>query len=170
MPLKNVPKCLTPDLLHALASMGHGDEIMLADAHSPSSSLCKSGPIEVRADGKDQSTCILNVQIQTIKLNLPCMQPGIFLERMISFEGFDIPTLLDGILQLLPLDTYVKFPVALMDPVQSDKDSHIQIPVWDKYREIINKQEGPHRNGQVWKHYFEEGVGSLTPLEEMHHC
>ncbi|XP_056004375.1 fucose mutarotase-like isoform X4 [Ostrea edulis] len=108
MPLKNVPKCLTPDLLHALASMGHGDEIMLADAHSPSSSLCKSGPIEVRAD------------------------------------GFDIPTLLDGILQLLPLDTYVKFPVALMDPVQSDKDSHIQIPVWDKYREIINKQEGPH--------------------------
>ncbi|XP_056004376.1 fucose mutarotase-like isoform X5 [Ostrea edulis] len=134
MPLKNVPKCLTPDLLHALASMGHGDEIMLADAHSPSSSLCKSGPIEVRAD------------------------------------GFDIPTLLDGILQLLPLDTYVKFPVALMDPVQSDKDSHIQIPVWDKYREIINKQEGPHRNGQVWKHYFEEGVGSLTPLEEMHHC
>lgn len=55
---------------------------VLADAHSPSSSLCKSGPIEVRADGKDQSTCILNVQIQTIKLNLPCMQPGIFLERL----------------------------------------------------------------------------------------
>lgn len=51
---------------------------VLADAHSPSSSLCKSGPIEVRADGKDQSTCILNVQIQTIKLNRPCMQPGIF--------------------------------------------------------------------------------------------
>lgn len=32
MPLKGVPKCLTPDILHALSSMGHGDEIVLADA------------------------------------------------------------------------------------------------------------------------------------------
>ncbi|XP_061194917.1 fucose mutarotase-like [Saccostrea echinata] len=107
MPLKNIPKCLSPNLLHALASMGHGDEIVLADAHFPSSSICRDGPIEVRAD------------------------------------GLDIPTLLDGILQLLPLDTYVDSPVALMDPVQSDKDSHIQIPVWDKYKEIIKQREGP---------------------------
>ncbi|XP_011448545.3 fucose mutarotase isoform X2 [Magallana gigas] len=85
MPLKNIPKCLSPSLLHALASMGHGDEI-----------------------------------------------------------GVDIPTLLDGILHLLPLDTYVKCPVALMDPVQSDKDSNIQIPVWDKYKEIVKQREGPN--------------------------
>lgn len=30
----------------------------------------------------------------------------------ISCTGVDIPTLLDGILQLLPLDTYVKCPVS----------------------------------------------------------
>ena len=30
MPLKGIPKCLSPDLLHALSSMGHGDEILLA--------------------------------------------------------------------------------------------------------------------------------------------
>ncbi|XP_052707258.1 fucose mutarotase-like [Crassostrea angulata] len=108
MPLKNIPKCLSPSLLHALASMGHGDEIVLADAHFPTSALCKNGPLELRAD------------------------------------GVDIPTLLDGILQLLPLDTYVKCPVALMDPVQSDKDSNIQIPVWDKYKEIVKQREGPN--------------------------
>jgi L-fucose mutarotase/ribose pyranase (RbsD/FucU family) len=32
MPLKGVPKVLTPDILHTLSSMGHGDEIVLADA------------------------------------------------------------------------------------------------------------------------------------------
>ena len=33
--LKGIPKILSPDLLHALASMGHGDEIVLADANFP---------------------------------------------------------------------------------------------------------------------------------------
>lgn len=31
-----------------------------------------------------------------------------------------------------------------MDPVQSDKDSNIQIPVWDKYKEIVKQREGPN--------------------------
>ena len=53
MPLKGIPKVLTPDILHALSSMGHGDEIVLADAHFPASSISKSstvGTIEIRAD------------------------------------------------------------------------------------------------------------------------
>ncbi len=39
---------LGPDLLHALQNMGHGDEIVIADANFPASSL---GPKVVRADG-----------------------------------------------------------------------------------------------------------------------
>ena len=39
---------LGPDLLYALQSMGHGDEIVIADANFPASSL---GPKVVRADG-----------------------------------------------------------------------------------------------------------------------
>ena len=31
-----------------------------------------------------------------------------------------------------------------MDPVQSDKDNNIQIPVWDKYKEILKSREGPN--------------------------
>jgi len=30
MPLRGVSKLLTPDLLHCLSSMGHGDEIVLS--------------------------------------------------------------------------------------------------------------------------------------------
>ena len=53
MPLKGIPRVLTPDMLHALSSMGHGDEIVIADAHFPSSSVVKSskcGTIEIRGD------------------------------------------------------------------------------------------------------------------------
>jgi L-fucose mutarotase/ribose pyranase (RbsD/FucU family) len=31
MPLKGISALISPELLHALASMGHGDEIVIAD-------------------------------------------------------------------------------------------------------------------------------------------
>ena len=37
--LKNISPLLSPDLLHVLASMGHGDEIVLADANFTAGSL-----------------------------------------------------------------------------------------------------------------------------------
>ncbi|XP_033098794.1 fucose mutarotase-like [Anneissia japonica] len=49
--LKNIPPILSPELIYALAQMGHGDEIVLADANFPSSSVCKCGPTLIRADG-----------------------------------------------------------------------------------------------------------------------
>ncbi|APZ41700.1 RbsD/FucU family protein [Acidihalobacter ferrooxydans] len=39
--LKNLSRLHTPDLLHALASMGHGDEIVLVDANYPAASLAQ---------------------------------------------------------------------------------------------------------------------------------
>jgi L-fucose mutarotase len=39
--LIGISPLLTPDLLHALASMGHGDEIVLADANFPATTLGK---------------------------------------------------------------------------------------------------------------------------------
>lgn len=39
--LKGIPPLLTPDLLHALASMGHGDEIAIVDANFPAATLAK---------------------------------------------------------------------------------------------------------------------------------
>lgn len=42
MPLKGIPHLLSPDLLHALASMGHSDEIVLADSNFPSESVARA--------------------------------------------------------------------------------------------------------------------------------
>lgn len=39
--LKGLSPLLSPDLLHALASMGHGNEIVLADANFPAAALAQ---------------------------------------------------------------------------------------------------------------------------------
>ena len=44
MILKGVSPLLSPDLLHVLASMGHGDTIVLADANFPAASVAKVSP------------------------------------------------------------------------------------------------------------------------------
>jgi L-fucose mutarotase len=46
--LKGISKYLSPELISVLCRMGHGDEIVLADAHFPGHSL---GPQVIRADG-----------------------------------------------------------------------------------------------------------------------
>ncbi len=46
--LKGISPLLSPDLLAILARMGHGDEIVLADAHFPGETI---GQRVVRADG-----------------------------------------------------------------------------------------------------------------------
>jgi L-fucose mutarotase len=46
--LKNIPALLGPELLSTLRAMGHGDEIVIADANFPAEFL---GPMVIRADG-----------------------------------------------------------------------------------------------------------------------
>jgi len=46
--LKNIPPILGPDLLATLRAMGHGDELVIADANFPASFL---GPRLIRIDG-----------------------------------------------------------------------------------------------------------------------
>ncbi|QMU57418.1 MAG: ribose ABC transporter [Boseongicola sp.] len=53
--LRNIDPILSPDLLHALAAMGHGDEIVIADANYPAES---APPICIRADGSDASAIL----------------------------------------------------------------------------------------------------------------
>ena len=52
--LKGISPVISPDLLKALAEMGHGDEIVLADAHFPGHtrvSRPQGHPYVLRADG-----------------------------------------------------------------------------------------------------------------------
>lgn len=53
--LRNIPACISPDLMHALMSMGHGDEIVLADADFPAATYSKR---IIRADGVDVETLL----------------------------------------------------------------------------------------------------------------
>lgn len=62
--------------------MGHGDELVLADAHFPGESLGK---------------------------------------RVIRADGLRIADLLESIMPLLELDTYVPHPVIMMEPVAGDQ-------------------------------------------------
>ena len=53
--LKNIAPCISPDLLKVLAEMGHGDEIVLADAHFPGHAL---NARVLRADGIQIATLL----------------------------------------------------------------------------------------------------------------
>lgn len=57
---------------------------------------------------------------------------------VIRADGHNVPELLDAILQLFPLDTYVEKPVSLMEKVPGDP---AETPIWDTYKEIITKHD-----------------------------
>lgn len=49
--LKGISPVVTPDLLKALAEMGHGDEIVFTDAHFPAHAFDRDGVLVIRVDG-----------------------------------------------------------------------------------------------------------------------
>ena len=53
MPLIGIPDSITPELLYAIARMGHGDKLIIADANFPSDSIAKSNIIDtpIRVSG-----------------------------------------------------------------------------------------------------------------------
>jgi len=79
--LKGISPLLSPELLMALARMGHGDEIVLADAHFPAES---------------------------------------FNDYVIRADGLRIPDLLDAIIPLFELDSYVDRPLIMMAVLDCD--------------------------------------------------
>lgn len=98
--LIGISPLISPELLKILAEMGHGDEIVLADANFPAASLA---------------------------------------QRLVRCDGIPIPALLDGILQLFPLDQYVAKPIALMDVVPGDP---VATPIWYEYAAIVQQRCG----------------------------
>ena len=52
---------LTPDLLHALASMGHGDELVIADANFPSAAIGRRVIALPGADARAALAAVLTV-------------------------------------------------------------------------------------------------------------
>ena len=59
-------------------------------------------------------------------------------KRLIRCDGHGVPEILDAILKLMPLDTYVENPVGLMD----NGDPENRPEIWAVYKDIIEKNEG----------------------------
>ncbi|MGI9389417.1 MAG: RbsD/FucU family protein [Boseongicola sp.] len=74
--LRDIDPILSPDLLHALASMGHGDEIVIADANFPAAS---SGPRCIRADGISASD-VLRAVLSVMPLDSYVSDPAITMQ------------------------------------------------------------------------------------------
>jgi L-fucose mutarotase len=95
--LIGISPLISPELLALLHRMGHGDEIVLADAHFPGETYGK---------------------------------------RVLRADGLRIPDLLDAILPLFALDTYVESPLIMMSAVSGDQlDPAVEI----SYRKSIDK-------------------------------
>ncbi|GAF04767.1 L-fucose mutarotase [Saccharicrinis fermentans] len=95
--LKGISPLISPELLEVLARMGHGDEIILADAHFPGES---------------------------------------FNGRVLRADGLRIPDLLEAILPLFELDSYVPAPLTMMAAVEGDE---LDPTVEEAYLKAIHK-------------------------------
>ena len=57
---------------------------------------------------------------------------------VIRMDGHGTPEILDAILQVFPLDTYVDKPVNLMEVMPGD---NVETPIWKTYEEITAKHD-----------------------------
>ncbi len=59
-------------------------------------------------------------------------------QRLVRLVGHGVDEILSAILKLMPLDTYVDAPVALMD----NGDASNPPPIWEDYKKTILAEEG----------------------------
>lgn len=73
--------------------------------------------------------------------------------KVIRCDGHGVPELLEAILTVFPLDTYVENPVSLMQVMPGD---NAETPIWDEYKEIISKydERGEKAIGQTERFAF----------------
>ncbi|MBE6633101.1 MAG: fucose isomerase [Ruminococcaceae bacterium] len=58
--------------------------------------------------------------------------------KVIRCDGHGVPELLDAILAVFPLDTYVEKPVSLMQVTPGDP---VETPIWEEYKSLIGKHD-----------------------------
>lgn len=73
-------------------------------------------------------------------------------QRLVRCDGHNVPELLDAILKLMPLDTYVESPVMLMQTTNGDPTPVI----WAEYQQIVNKNNGETKMSEIERFAFYE--------------
>lgn len=114
--LKNIPPILSPDLLHILRSMGHGDEIAIVDANYPADS---AGP------------------------------------QLVRLDGVSATDVLDAVLTLMPLDTFVDDQAFGMEVVGDPKKREQTHKEFDK---LVKKHEPGMKLSMLERFAFYERV------------
>lgn len=74
-------------------------------------------------------------------------------QRLVRLDGHGVPAILDAVLALMPLDTYVEAPVGLMQVTPGDD---IVPEIWDEYRAIVKQHEGEKKFEEIERFAFYE--------------
>ena len=77
-------------------------------------------------------------------------------KRLVRCDGLGVPEILDAILRVFPLDTYVESPVALMAVGAGEGTPEI----WKTYGEIVEKHNGATEISQIERFAFYERARS----------
>ena len=73
-------------------------------------------------------------------------------KRLVRADGLGVPQMLAAILKLIPLDTYVEAPVALMATGENEETPEI----WADYEKIITAENGETKIEQIERFAFYE--------------
>ncbi|MBR2968693.1 MAG: L-fucose mutarotase [Clostridia bacterium] len=87
--LKGIPKNVSPELLKVLCEMGHGDEIVIADANFPSENY---GQRVIRADGISGADMLKSI-LTLIPLDTYAQPNMVLMQLVKSDEGKVNPTI-----------------------------------------------------------------------------
>lgn len=73
-------------------------------------------------------------------------------KRLVRLDGHGVPEILDAVLKLMPLDTYVESPVRLMATTNGDPTPEI----WSEYQKIADKNNGETKLSFIERFKFYE--------------
>ena len=84
---------------------------------------------------------------------------------VIRCDGHGVPEILEAILKVFPLDTYVEKPLNLMQVMPGDK---VETPIWDTYKEIVAKydERGADAVGNIERFAFYEEAYAIIATSE----
>ena len=73
-------------------------------------------------------------------------------QRLVRLDGHGVNEILDAVLKLMPLDTYVEAPVGLMD---NGGDGE-RPPIWAEYEKTVRENEGEKKFELIERFAFYE--------------
>lgn len=74
---------------------------------------------------------------------------------VIRCDGHGVPEVLDAILKVFPLDSYIDYLVSLMAVMDNDP---VETPIWDTYKQIVSQHDprGGNAIGSIERFAFYE--------------